>query len=309
MNVVSISKRFAATGAVTALAAGALVATAGAAHAESVVNNTYSCTAQTADGPATFPLFLTTAAPGIGGFENFGLKAGTVISLPALTVTNTFTVPTPVHSLLVANHVRDISVPTYTGTFGDQPVPVDGVAVTVAGMTDNGNGTWSTDHADADADGLPDEGNGSNGTFTVPAAGAQDVVSPTSLDLLATLEDGTTQTHIPCTLADGTTAGAYQTINVVKNVSTTTAKVAKAKFKKGKPAKVNATVTGAKLAGNKVLLKKGAKTLATATLNAAGKASLVTKKLKVGSNKLTVVYKGSGYNTGSTAPVTVKVVK
>lgn len=308
MKFTTIPRRIAVTGATTALAAGALVGLGTtAAHADPIVTNTYVCSAS----GQQFPVTLTTNAPGIENFVDFGLHAGAALPGGALTVTNTFTVSDAVHSALVGLfHVTRIDATDFTGSFGGNPVGVDGVFVTMAGFTQNSDGSWSSNHADANADGQPDEGNGSNAAFTAPEAGAQPVTSPATLGLLATTEAGS-QIPVDCTIAPDTTPGNYSVINLVKNDSVTTGKATKKSFVLGKAAKVKATVTGgAELVGDKVLLKKGTKTLDSALLGADGTAILSTKKLPVGKNKVTVVYKATGYNNGSKSdPVIVKVTR
>ncbi|MEJ7794052.1 MAG: Ig-like domain-containing protein [Nocardioides sp.] len=60
----------------------------------------------------------------------------------------------------------------------------------------------------------------------------------------------------------------------------------------------------------KVILKKGAKTLTSGMLNNNnGVVVLKTKALALGKNKLTAIYKGDGYTTGSRDNVVVKVTR
>src|SRR5689334_15038876 len=291
MKSMSLSRRVAAAGAVSAMAAGALVATAGTASADDpVVNNVYSCTVP---GFPAFPVGLQAVAVGISGFPSIG--AGTSIPAGLLTVSNVFTIPGQVHDLMAQLQVQDVSATSYSGDFGGNPISVSGVSVTLANMTQNGDGTWSSDHVDNDGNGLPDsgEGNGLNDAFEVPAAGTYDVLSPANLTLLATKADGTPAAQVSCVIQDGTTPGAFTNILVTKNASTVAAKATKKHFAQGKAAKVKTTVTGgSKTPTGKVLLKKGSKTLASGSLNDAGQAVLSTKKLPVGKNSLTVVYKG-----------------
>lgn len=303
MKFTTISRRVAATGAATALAAGAVVGlTTTAAHAEPVVTNTYSCTA----AGQTFPVGLTTNAPGIEGFPQ--INAGADLPGSLLSVTNTFTIPGAVYAFMSQAGVQTVSAPTYSGTFGATLINVTGVSVTLAGMTQNPDGSYSSDSTDADGD--PVEGTGLNSAFTVPVAGEYDIVSPTTLDMVATTASGG-EIPVSCTIADGTTAGAYHHIVVFKNATETTGRATKKSFQVGRKAKVAAAVTGGtQLLGDKVLLKKGTKTLDSALLAADGTATLVTKKLPVGKNKVKVVYKSTGYNNGSKSEIViVKVVR
>lgn len=304
MNFKTITRRVAATGGVAALAAGALVgATTTSAHADPEVTNEYTCTF----GESQFPVWLDTNALGIENFTS--IAAGFSVPAGLLTVTNTFTIPSSVYDQLSGFGVQSVSVPTFAGSFGNEEIAVDGVSVTVAGMTDNGNGTHSSNDDDADANGLPDEGNGTNAGFTVPVAGSYSILSPDELTLVASTAGGALE--VPCVIKAGTTPGAYHQITVTKNATTTTGEATKAKFEKGAKAKVAAAVTGGNLLqGDKVLLKMGKKTLDDAKLNKKGQAVLVTKALPVGENTVTVVYKANGYNNGSKSEkITVKVVK
>lgn len=306
MKFTTISRRVAATGAATAIAAAGVVATTTTtAFADPVVTNTYVCTAS----GQQFPVTLTTNAPGIENFVDFGLHAGAALPGGALTVVNTFTISDGVHSALAGLfHVTSIDATDFSGDFGGNPVGVDGVSVTLAGFTQNEDTTWSSDSTDTDGD--PREGDGTNLPFVAPEAGAQPVTSPDTLGLVATLADGS-QLPVDCVIAPETTPGNYSVINLVKNDSVTTGKATKSSFAKGTAAKVKATVTGgAELVGDKVLLKKGTKTLDSAVLKDNGTAVLSTKALPVGKNTLKVVYKATGYNNGSKSEaVIVKVVK
>jgi len=303
MKFTTISRRLAATGAASAVAAGALVGvTTTAAHADPVVNNVYTCTF----GAQSFPVALTTNAPGIENYPE--INAG--LSLPGglLQVTNVFTIPGAVHDFMVNAGIVTVSVPTFAGTFGDSVIGVSGASVTLEGMTQNEDGTYSSDSTTLDGD--PAEGGGPNLEFTTPVAGDYDVLSPAGLDLVATNSSGG-ELELSCTIAEGTTPGAYHHILVYKNDTVTTGEATKPQFVKGKKAKVAAVVTdGTLLEGDKVLLKKGTKKLDSALLAADGTATLVTKKLPVGKNKLTVVYKATGYNNKSKSEkVIVKVVR
>lgn len=302
MNVLTKSTRLAATGAVTALAAATLVgATTTAANAEPVVENQqYTCSAFGSE----FPVFLTTNAPGIEAFPSIG--AGTDLPGGLLSVTNTFTIPDAVYQALSGFGVTDVSVPTFTGSFGDTPIGVDGVSVTVAGFTNNGNGTWSSDSTDQDAD--PVEGTGVNSAFEVPAAGEYDILSPATLDLLATNADGGTVATVPCTLAEGT-PGAYHHIVVTKNESTVSGTAVKKTLKTTKVAKMKVTASSAQTPTGMVVVKEGKKTLGSGTLNDLGKATIAMGKLSKGEHNVKVIYKGDGYNKGSKSSTTFTVVK
>jgi hypothetical protein len=288
-------RRVAAAGAVSALAAGALVATASTAQAFTTVSNTYTCTAPIG---SPFPVFLSSSAPNLDLVQGSGVAAGSSVVGGLLSVNNHFTIPNQVHDLMASLGVTDMTFPDFAGEFGGQTVGVSGVSSQFSDFTaDTGGQTWS-------ADATP----GANDAFTVPAAGQYDVNSPSAFQLVANRPAG--PLPVSCVIADGTTAGSYANLNVFKNVSTTTAKATRTSFVKGKTAKVAVTVAAAHMPTGKVLLKnKAGKTLDSAVLNSLGKATLSTTRLPVGKNALKVLYKGDGYDLKSNAPVTVKVVR
>jgi hypothetical protein len=296
MTFTTISKRLAATGAATALAAGALVgASTTAAHA-APIENEYFC-----DGPTTdFPLTLDSDIPALASIPEisagFDVQAGFLDTLGG--VTNTVTVPSAVIDGLAGFGITRVEAPDFAGSFGPVSVGVSGVGADVADAQDNGDGTDSF------------TANGSNKAFEVPAAGTYDLLGPESITLVGKNDAGDTVLTAICPLADGETNGSYGTVLVNKNDSTTTGKPAKKSFKKGTAAKVKVTVSAAnETPGGKVLLKKGTKTLDKGNLNDMGKAVLSTKALKVGKNKLTIVYKGDGYTNPDNGSVVVKVVR
>jgi hypothetical protein len=290
MNVVSMSKRFAATGAVAALAAAALVGVSTTSANATPVTNSYTCS-NASFGLGPWTVGLVSDAPGIEGFPQ--IPAGFDAPAGLLTLTNHFTIPDDAHTTLTNSGVEDLAFPEFAGSFGSTSIGVSGMTAQVSEMTDNGDGTHSFDS------------NGLNDAFAVPAAGVYPVLSPESFTMTATVP---TLGPVPvaCTLAEGTEPGAYTTITAVKNQSTVAGKAA-GKLKKGKVAKLVATV-GAdnQVPTGKVLVKKGSKTLGTATLKA-GKATVNLGKLKKGTHKVTVVYKGDGYTTAGSDPVTLKV--
>jgi len=292
MKFTTPARRVLAAGAVSALAAGALVATTTSTASAAPISNEYFC-----DGPTTdFPMFLDSDVPGLAVVPE--ISAGFDVPATFLEVQNTVTVPTAVFTSLAGLGVTRVEAPDFAGTFGPRTVGVDGVGANVADAVDNGNGTSSI------------QADGANAAFEVPKAGTYDLVSPQSITLEAKNSSGTTVITVPCDLADGETAGSYGTVEVFKNDSTSNAKATKRKFKKGTNASVRVKVAAEnQVPTGKVLLKKGAKTIAKGNLNDSGVVVLKTKSLKVGQTKLKTVYKGDGYTNPSTDTVTVKVVR
>jgi len=302
MNVMTTTTRLAATGAAAALAAAALVGvTTTSAHADPIVTNTYSCTA----AGQTFPVVLASNAPGIEVFLEIG--AGTDLSSGLLSVTNTFTIPGPVYDFMTNAGVTTVSAPTFSGDFGSTSIGVDGVSVTLAGMTQNGDGSWSSDSTDQDGD--PVEGTGVNSAFEVPTAGQYDILSPATLALVATTASGG-EIPVSCTIAEGTTPGAYHSILVFKNDATAEGKPVTRTLKTTKVAKMKVTVAAAnQMPTGKVLVKERKKTLGSGMLNDLGKATVKMGKLSKGKHTVKVVYKGDGYTNKVTSEKVTFTVK
>lgn len=294
MTVMSTSRRLAATGAAAALAAAALVGGSTTAAQAAPIVNDYTCSNATF-GLGPWAVGLDSDAPGIEGFPV--VPAGFDAPPGLLTLANTFTIPEDAHATLVGSGVEDMSFPDFAGTFGDEPVGVDGMTAKVSEMTDNGDGTYSFD-----SDGL-------NDAFSAPAAGMYDVLSPAAFTLSATVP-GLGEIPVSCVINEGTAPGAYTSITVVKNASTTSAKPVAKTLKTSKASKLKVTVAADnETPGGKVIVKEGKKKLGTAKLNKKGKATVNLGKLKKGKHNVKVIYKGDGYTEGGNAPVSFTVKK
>lgn len=307
MKFTTISRRIATTGAVSAMAAGALVGvTTTTATAAPEVTNDYTCSVPGLAGP--YNVTMLTNAVGIEGFP--AINAGASLPAGLLSVTNHVTIPAEAYGLFSNFGVDNVTFGDFAADFGATKVGVTGMGADVADMVDNGDGTYGF-NAPKDDPATPGVEGALNQAFVVPVAGEYDILMPTAFNIVANNADDAAIATIVCDLAVGQTAAALHHILVVKNDTTTTGHATKKQFAKGTKAKVLATVTGGNmLVGDKVLLKKGTKTLDSALLNDLGKAVLSTTKLPVGKNKLKVVYKSTGYNNGSKTvdPVIVKVV-
>ena len=300
MKFTTLSRRTAAAGAASALVAGALVGATTTAAQAAPVTNTYTCT--TPVGPQE--VVLDSDAPGIEGLPS--LPAGLTVPPQSLSVTNKFTISDSFHDTLAGFGVENLAIPGFSGSVGDATVPVDGVAVTVSGMVDNGDGTWSTDSTDTDGD--PVEGTGLNGTFETPAAGTYDVLSPSEFTIETTL--GGNPVSVPCVLNAGTEPGSYDQLTFVKNDSTSKATAVNSPVKKGDTAKVKVKVSAPnEVPTGKVILKKGTQKLDSGTLNAKGVVTLKYTAKAVGKNKLKAIYKGDGYTNKSSDAVVVTVTR
>jgi hypothetical protein len=296
MTFSTFSKRLAATGAASALAAGALVGATSTSAIAAPISNSYTCSNEGL-GLGPWTVGLESDAPGIEGFPEIG--AGFDVPPTLLTLENTFTIPESAHTTLTGSGVEDISFPDFAGKFGASSIPVNGMTAKVSEMADNGNGTYSFDS------------NGENGAFEVPRAGTHQVLSPAAFQMSASVP-GIGNVPVNCTLAEGTSAGSYATIESVKNKSATAAKATKKAFKKGTAVKIRVVVTDKvdyQAPEGKVQAKKGSAKPFTAKLNSEGVAVInLGKKLKPGKHKFTVSF-GSGYYETSTDKVVVKVVR
>ena len=290
MKFTTPARRLLAAGAVSALAAGTLVgATTTSAQAVEVTNE-YICVG----GSSPFPLTLVSDIPILAGFPSIG--AGFDADAGLLDVVNTFTVPESVVTIMQGAGVTTLESPDFAGSIGATTVAIEGVVATVASGVDNGE-TWTFD------------ANGLNTAFQVPAAGTYDVLSPEGFSVLAKNSNDATILSVTCDLATAGTNGAYSSIVVTKNASTSNATAVNSPVKKGDVAKIKVKVAAPnEVPSGKVLLKKGTKTLTKGMLNENGIVILKTKALPVGKTKLTTAYKGDGYTKPSrdTVVFTVK---
>ena len=293
MNVMTKSTRFAATGAAVALAAAALVGVTGtAANAAPEVTNTYDCT--TPNGLA-FPVTLKTNALGIESFETIG--AGASIPANLLKVTTRATMPAAAAQALGGSGVDHVELPDFAADFGSESVGVSGMVGYVADIINNGDGTVSLD-LPKDDPATEEWEAGINKAFATPAAGVYDILMPGGFTINAYAADGTLIAPITCGLAADQTAQALHSIEVTKGASTASGKPVAKTLKTTTVAKMKVTVlpSGSRVPTGKVLVKEGTKTLGSAMLNDAGKATVKMGKLKKGKHTVKVVYKGDGYN-------------
>ncbi|MBC2961224.1 Ig-like domain repeat protein [Nocardioides deserti] len=142
--------------------------------------------------------------------------------------------------------------------------------------------------------------------FTTPGAGTYEVSLPQSFTL--TGKNGDTKVaDVPCTLAEGETAGSLGSITLTKQASTVAAK--NVTVKKGKKATVKVTVgTDSVTKSGKVVATKGKKNLGSAKVKN-GKATLKLAKLPVGKHKVVVKFTGNQSVKGSSKTITVTVKK
>lgn len=281
MNLVRISSRLAATGAVTALAAAALVGVGATAANAATVTNTYTCSIPdiyTGD----FPVTVTGELPVPSYF------AGATVPAGLLSITVSAAVPADAQGLLSAFAVDNAKADNFGFALGSATVPAP-----IAGPFSEDGTTWNA--------------TGANGAFTTPGPGHYDALLPTSFTLM-TYSGENQVAPLSCVLKTGETPQVLTSIDLVKQTSTTTTP-AKVIVKKGKVAKVPAKVAAqASTATGKVIAREGTTKLDTASLKN-GKAVLNLGKLKVGKHKITITYKGNPNVIGSSDKTVVKVVR
>lgn len=295
MNVSRISKRMAATGVATALAAGALVGagTTAATAAPTTGSSVYNCS--NPGLPQALPMQLSLTAD----MPISSLPSGYNVTGVNLPVDVVFAVPTEVVAALGAFGVSQIGAGAEDMSLrlGSTSIPVN--AVEPVGLTDVVPGSP-----------LVLATSGMTGDFTAPAAGNYQIKMPSSFVLDAVTNSpapGLGSLSLACAIADDSGSNILP-FTVTKQASAITAKAPKKAVKKGKPAKIVATVAGAfKAATGKVVAKDGSKTVGTSKLKK-GKAVFKIKKLKKGAHTITLVYKGDKSTEGSAVevPVTVK---
>lgn len=283
MNVSTISKRLAATGAVAALSAAGLVGISTSAANAATVMNTYTCSAPGVYS-GDFPMTVTGELPVPTYFADAPVPGG------LLGITVTAQVPADAAQLLGAFGVDGAKSDDFGFALGTStaPVPIVGPFNT----TDSGT-TW--------------DASGTNLAFRTPTPGHYDALLPQSFTLMTT-SGGSDVAPLSCVLADGETAAALTSIDLIKQNSTTTTPP-KVKVAKNKKAKISAAV-GASNGGTptgKVIAKEGKKTVGSARVKA-GKALVTLKKLKPGKHKITLSYGGNASINGS-LDKTVVIVK
>lgn len=284
------TRRWAAGGAATALAAAALVSTTTTAANAAPVTADYTCTilASTYTLPITFDTGIPIPSP---------YPAGAPAPAGAIPITMSTVAPPELALALVDFSVDGLSSPDLGMTLGNKTLPIPDLALADPGGIVPGPG-----EGEATINAV-----GSNGAFTTPAAGTYDVKFPASFTLIPL--SGTTE--LPPITCSTDAPATFSTVTMVKQNSTTTASLEKAKIQKGKKATVNAKVTRdyGTAKGTVKVLKSG-NVIGKGTLNNKGKVSITTSKFKkTGKYTLTVKYVGDNFAVSSSDKVTLKVVK
>jgi hypothetical protein len=291
MKFNTLPRRVAATGAVTALTAGALVGLTTTAAQAATVTVEYTCPTPN-DVTPPLPVTLETDIPNLGGVAATGpFPAGSPVGANSVPggVVNTFTISNATKQTLDGFGTTNIDFTDFAGQLGNSTVPADLPDVAVDGDLDqNADTTWSF------------VANGNNLAFNNPAAGTYDVLAPETFSFVATTAIGA----VPITCTADSTPGSYGSqIEVVKNTSTTTV-TSNSPVKKGAKAVITAKVSADfRKPTGKVTFKDGKKTIGTVKLKK-GVAKL-SKTLSKGKHTIKVSYPGDGYATSSTGKTTV----
>ncbi len=291
MKVSRTGRRLVVSGVATAVAAAGLVGASTGAATAADGSAAYTCNFPAPVGSQTVPVDLSTIDIS-SAFPT--VPAG--MPIPAGTLTGTYLIhaTAPVVGLLsqvISVGSSDMSM-LMSNANGDIPVPVEDFALGAPQVASDGSAT------------IP--ATGSNGAFSIPGAGVYQLTMPKAFTLTAKTVLG--DVPVPCSTSDA--PGLLDTLTVVKNDSFVDVKTP-AKVKKGKVAKVVATVTGGVTPfSGKVNVFDGKKKLGAAKLSHAGKAVFKAKRLKVGKHKIVVKYAGDAFrNAGKSKAALVKVVK
>ena len=285
MNVSRTARRLATAGVATALATGALVGGAASTATAATGHSTYTCNFPII-GETQLPVSAT--VPDISaGFP--AIPAGFPVDMGSLTAEYVFDASPTLAGLLPA--VTGLGSSDMSMLLGDTVVSVPDFAFGTPAPADGG-------HVNIPA-------TGSNGAFQIPGSGVYQLTMPKSFTLTGASAMG--PVSVTCTTDS---PDLLDTLTVVKNDSINSL-AAPAKVKKGKAAKLVATVAGGiNTATGKVVFMDGKKKLGSKSLNDAGKAVFKAKGLKVGKHKISFKYAGDAYrNKGKSDVSVVKVAK
>ena len=277
------ARRWAAVGAITALAATGLVATSATTASATPATVTYTCTTSLGDADIDFTIDADALTlPTVAGKPVDGGSAVIV----------TAEVPAALVAVLDGLAADGLTSSNMALPFGSSKVPVKNLHVTNVVPHGDGSRTYTAE--------------GTTGKFTAPAAGDTKLKTPKKFGL-EVQSSGSTVATVPCQTANPGTLGST---TLKKQASTTTAALADAKIQKGDKAKVTAKVKQKfGTAVGKVKVFKGKNVIGAGKLKK-GKATIVTDPFKqTGKYTLTVKYLGSGYAKPSSDKVTLKVVK
>lgn len=280
MRFTMLSRRVAATGAVTAIAAATLVGVATApAHAASATGD-YACSAPGLGELGTFP--MTFDAPILDNFPT--IAAGFPVGAGLVETSSSMGVPAGVAGLLDMAGVTGGTIDDFAITIGD--------TVATAPQT-------VTEIAPGEAGAKVVHTTGSNLPFVMPEAGSYDILMPESFTFAPTTAGGPLGIAITCVTEAPASMG---TIETTLNESTTDLTGTRATVRRGKAAKVVASVLGNfAVATGDVVAKKGKREIGRGNLED-GMTTFRLDKLKPGVYTIKVKYLGDGfYNPSQTS--------
>lgn len=275
--------RLATAGVATALAAGAVVATAPAQAAVKTVTQSYTCSVPGIYS-GDFPLTVT------GGLPVDSYAAGAPVGPGLLGVEVSTTLPQEAVGLLSIYDVDGANSEDFGFGVADAfaPVPISGAFSKAA----DGTTTWSA--------------TGANEAFTTPGAGQHQILLPEHFALTPTSKGEALPLDLDCVAA---TAPASIGQVALAQQDTEMSAPKKVAVKKGKRGKVKVSVSqGLGSPAGKVVAKEGKKSLGSGTLKS-GTAVVKLAKLKPGKHKVVLSYAGSDSSAASSTKVTVKVAK
>jgi hypothetical protein len=269
----------------TALVAGAFTALGPAAYAGSGTS-TYSCDFSPLLGSVDVPMAMT--MPDLPD-----LPAGAPLPPGSFGVDMVFTLTDPLVTLL--SSVTGLSLSGMS--LGGVPIPIQ-----------------STSFGSPSGLSLP--ATGSNGAFTLPAAGSYPLTMPQSFDLTGTYL--ATPVSVPCTTSSAAGLGTLTTTSgTTPGDSLTTAKPVKKRIHKGKRARISTCVVAVTPlplsipASGDVVVKKRRKVIGRGSLDpTTGAVTIRTLKFKKpGRYRLKVRYLGSDLLNPSMDKVVVRVLR
>ena len=277
MNFRSITTRTAVAGAVTALAAAALVGVGSTAANAAAASGDYQCTSPVGD-LGTFPVSIDVPLLPPSAPAGFHISAG-LLSYSGLVV-----VPAQTAALLGQFGVDGANADDFTFAIGSA-LDVQAPGTYVDSDTPNEDGSVNF------------EGSGANQAFDLPKAGTYAVMMPETFTFTPT--SGGTPLAVTATCTS-TAPGKLGDVTLTKQTSTIAAKASKT----AKGYKLVATVANEYgTPTGKVVAKVGTKTF-SGTLKS-GKVTIALPKSAKGKT-VPVTYKGDGYSKSAKTSVKVK---
>lgn len=283
MNLRSLATRTAGAGAVTALAASALIGVSTTAANAVDASTDYACAlASPIQSPlGTFNLLVSTPVipPTATSGQSF---PGGLLALDA-----TLTIPSPTGAALANYKVDHADATDYAVGLGSTSIAAP-IAFGVPTVHEDGSATVL--------------GTAANQPFTLPPAGTYKAMLPSAFTMDTTIDLGSGP--IPATIACTSDApGDLGSVVVTKGVSAITGKVAKTTKGYKLTAVVDRLGDDVVPAG-KVVAKLGTKTIDTKSLKNGKAVFALPKSAKGKTAKL--IYKGDGYTAGKSTSVKIK---